>query len=1039
MQISYRNMESDHREESDSSSVEFEDHINISLLPDKKRYRKNRFGGPNFALKLREMFGGKTTIYGVVTALLLISVLLLLVLARPSSSHETVNSDSRKISRHDFGQARDAALAKKEVNAQESNSLRLPRHISPIEYLVYLHPNLTTFQVSGKVDVLLYCNEAANNITLHVGNNISYFNVAVGEVADLNNPDSNVVPIEVTGISRLHGEMLSITLGSELQGGKFYFLIIEFNSELSRGLSGFYLSKYTTKSGEERYLATTHFEPTDARNAFPCFDEPNMKAKFSIVITREKRHVALANMPVQHTEGCGDASELCTDHFQKSVNMSTYLVAFVVCDFTNISDVTSRGVKVSVWAPTEQIEQGQFALEVGVKVLSYYETIFNVDYPLPKQDLIAIPDFAAGAMENWGLITYRLTSLLYDENKSSDSNKQWVAVVVAHELAHQWFGNLVTMEWWNDLWLNEGFASFMENVGVDHIHPEWKMMDQFFLDKFQVSTALDQLTNSHPIMAEVKDPAQINSLFDSISYDKGAAIIRMLEDVLGRDVFFQGLQHYLQTYKFSNAETNDLWRCLTEQIQSGQHGGSGLDVTEMMTTWTSQMGFPVMTVKKDGNDPKIVHVTQKHFLVHGDMQSPSVDELLWVVPLTYVTEVSEQRHAVLIKHRSEQIRLPHAISGNSWIKMNAGQSGFYRVNYESENWNKLIHQLNTHHQRLSGADRAGLLDDAFNLARSGMLSDEVALSLTPYLKQEREYVPWMSALNNMAYFATQFSTYDTLNGSTEYYPKYKRYILHLVKDVANELGWVEAVTDPHLKRYLRGTVLHLATEYEDVLPREERTNTPLALDLFDGWLGHGASITPNLRNIVYSTGVKYADEATWDEVFGKFESEAVPSEKRKLMYALTNSRNKEILSRLLTYSLKKTKIRSQDTVAVINSVAHNPEGRLLAWKFVQDNYEKLYHRYGTGSFDFSRLIKATTAHFNTEEMKTQVKKFFESKRVGSGKLAVKQSLESIDANIKWIRDHSATVVSWLDSFPSVTARRHFQATYYDEIYKYGRP
>jgi len=244
-------MESDHREESDSSSVEFEDHINISLLPDKKRYRKNRFGGPNVVLKLREMFGGKTTIYGFLTALLLISVLLLLVLARPSSSHETVNSDSRKVSRHDFGQAKDAALAKKEVNAQESNSLRLPRHISPIEYLVYLHPNLTTFHFSGKVDVLLYCNEAAQNITLHIGNNISYFNVAVGEVPDLNYPES-IVPIEVTGISRLHGEMLCITLGTELQRGKYYFLIIEFNSKLSRGLSGFYVSKYTTASGEER-------------------------------------------------------------------------------------------------------------------------------------------------------------------------------------------------------------------------------------------------------------------------------------------------------------------------------------------------------------------------------------------------------------------------------------------------------------------------------------------------------------------------------------------------------------------------------------------------------------------------------------------------------------------------------------------------------------------------------------------------------------------------------------------------------------------
>ena len=244
--MSYRNMESDHREESDSSSVEFEDHISISLLPDKKRNRKKRFAGPNFVLKLKEMFGGKTTIYGVVTALLLISVLLLVVLARPSSSHETVNSDSRKISRHDFGQTRDAAVAKK-----EENSLRLPRHISPIEYLVYLHPNLTTFHFSGKVDILLHCNQAANNITLHVGKNISYFNVAVGEVPDLNNPDS-IVPIEVTDISRLHGEMLSITLGTELQAGKFYFLIMEFNSELSRGLSGFYVSKYTTASGEER-------------------------------------------------------------------------------------------------------------------------------------------------------------------------------------------------------------------------------------------------------------------------------------------------------------------------------------------------------------------------------------------------------------------------------------------------------------------------------------------------------------------------------------------------------------------------------------------------------------------------------------------------------------------------------------------------------------------------------------------------------------------------------------------------------------------
>ncbi|KAL9985906.1 hypothetical protein ACROYT_G008359 [Oculina patagonica] len=1033
-------MESDHREESDSSSVEFEDHINISLLPDKKHHRTKRFRGPNFVLKLREMFGGKTAIYGVVTALLLLSVLLLVVFARPSSSYETVNSNSKKNSRHDFQQARDVSVAKKEANHKESHSLRLPRHISPIEYLVYLHPNLTTFNFSGKVDALLYCNEAANNITLHVGKKINYFNVAVGEIEDRSDIDS-IVPLEVTGISRLPGEMISISLGSELQSGKYYFLVIEFNSVLSRGLSGFYLSTYKSPSGETRYLATTHFEPTDARNAFPCFDEPNMKAMFSIVIVRKKHHVALANMPLNRTDGCGDASELCTDHFQRSVDMSTYLVAFVISDFASISKQTARGVKVSVWAPPEQIEQGRFALDVGVKVLEYYEEIFKVDYPLPKQDLIAIPDFAAGAMENWGLITYRLTSLLYDENKSSDSNKQWVAVVVAHELAHQWFGNLVTMEWWNDLWLNEGFASFMENVGVNHIHPEWKMMDQFFLDKFQVSTSLDQLSNSHPIMAVVKDPAEINSLFDSISYDKGAAIIRMLEDVLGREVFFQGLQRYLKKYSFSNAETNDLWECLTEAIPAQQGGGKALDVTEMMTTWTSQMGFPVITVKRDAYDPTLVHTTQERFLVHPETRTHSDSEYLWVVPLTYVSEVSDQRHVVLTKHQAEQIHLHHGVNGNSWFKMNAGQSGFYRVNYERENWDKLINQLDTDHQALSGADRAGLLDDALNLARSGLLADEVSLLLTPYLKGEREYVPWMSALSNMAYFASQFSTYDSVNGSTDYYSTYKRYILYLVDDIANELGWEEAPHDPHLKRYLRATVLHLATEYEDVLPKNVRSlsHTTKALQLFNGWLYNNEPITPNLRNIIYSIGVKDANEATWNKVFERFQSETVPSEKRKLMYALTNSRDQGILTRLLNYSLDESKIRSQDSVAVIDSIAKNPEGRLLAWKFVQVNYDELFKRYGKGSFDFSRLIKSNTAHFNTEEMKTQVSEFFDSRDKGSGELAVRQSLESINANIKWIKDHAPKVVAWFEHFLNQQASHHVQAALYDEMYKYGRP
>ncbi|XP_068711670.1 endoplasmic reticulum aminopeptidase 1-like isoform X2 [Montipora foliosa] len=1028
-------MESD-LEGSDSVSEVLEDHVSISLLPEQKHLRRKRHLSSNFAFKLRNMFGGKTAIFGI-TVLLLLLVLLIAVFARPSSSTETNAKDTHQ----SFDLPRDTSAAPKRQIHIPSPSLRLPRHLSPIEYLVYLHPNLTTFKFSGKVDVLLYCSVSANNISLHVGDKIKVpeNGVKVASIQDLNTKET-VKLLDVASVDRTQGEMLVITLqeNSLLQSGGYYFLVIEFSSVLRSELSGFYLSTYYTSSGEKRYLATTHFEPTEARNAFPCFDEPALKARFSIVIVREKRHVALANMPLNHTDGCGERDNLCIDHFQKSVEMSTYLVAFVVCDFARIESQTLKGIKVRVWAPPEQIDQGTFALSEAVKVLEFYEETFKVDYPLPKQDLIAIPDFATGAMENWGLITFRLTSILFDANKSSPSNKQWVAVVVAHELAHQWFGNLVTMKWWNDLWLNEGFASFMESIGVNSTNPEWKMMDQFYLDKFQKSMALDQLSNSHPIMAEVKDPEQINSLFDSISYDKGASIIRMLEDVLGTDVFFKGLQQYLKQYSFSNAETNDLWDSLTQAA-----GKQGINVKQMMTTWTDQMGFPVVTVKRDFVNPSLVHVEQHHFLIHPDSQSKSHDTSSWIIPLTYVTQDHNGRHTVIMEVQKGQFELPYGTSHASWIKMNSGQTGYYRINYDALNWCKLGHQLDTHHEALSAANRAGLIDDALNLARAGWLHDDQAMDITPYLKNEKEYVPWMSALSSFAYFATQFSTLDSVK-KTDSYTSYKKYIYYLINTLSDELGWKENTSDGHLRRYLRASVMVLAAEYEDVVPVDEQQGfKSQALALFNAWLKQNQSIAPNLRNAIYSIGIKDADDQTWNEVFHRYQTESVPSEKRKLMYALTCSRNQDILKRLLTYSLQDDKVRSQDSVSVIDSVALNPEGRVMAWEFVKENYNELFTRYGKGSFDFSRLITSTTAHFNTEEKRNDVKTFFDKVDRGSGDRAVQQSLESINANIKWIAQHQPKVLSWIERFLSNKDAHVKRRPCYDNMSsmreKYGRP
>uniref|UniRef100_A0A7N5KAC0 Aminopeptidase n=1 Tax=Ailuropoda melanoleuca TaxID=9646 RepID=A0A7N5KAC0_AILME len=481
--------------------------------------------------------------------------------------------------------------------------MRLPEHIIPVHYDLLIHANLTTLTFEGTTEIEITASQPTSTIILH----------------------SHRLQIS---------KQIALLAPEPLVVGLPYVIVIDYAGHLSEHLQGFYKSTYRTKEGEVRVLASTHFEPTAARMAFPCFDEPAFKANFSVKIRREPRHLAISNMPL--VKSVTVAEGLLEDHFAVTVKMSTYLVAFIISDFKSISKMTKSGVKVSIYAVADKIHQADYALDTAVTLLEFYEDYFRIPYPLPKQDLAAIPDFESGAMENWGLTTYRESILLFDAEKSSASDKLGITMTVSHELAHQWFGNLVTMEWWNDLWLNEGFAKFMEFVSVSVTHPELKVEDYFLGKCFDVME-LDALNSSHPVSTAVENPAQIREMFDEVSYKKGACILNMLRDYLSAEAFKSGIVRYLQKYSYKNTRNEDLWNsmasiCPTDDSQSMEgfcsrdpHSSSashwrqeGLDVKTMMNTWTLQKGFPLITVTVRGRN---VHVRQDS------------ERNTWVVPL----------------------------------------------------------------------------------------------------------------------------------------------------------------------------------------------------------------------------------------------------------------------------------------------------------------------------------------------------------------------------------------------------------------------
>uniref|UniRef100_A0A2A4J2H3 Aminopeptidase n=1 Tax=Heliothis virescens TaxID=7102 RepID=A0A2A4J2H3_HELVI len=874
-------------------------------------------------------------------------------------------------------------------------NLWLPKHVKPERYFLNITPYIYegNFTFDGEVTIFLTIVEETKELTFH-GVELTIHEIKIHEI-----DDDHLIYI-VRHLEDAPRNFHILTLGSSLLVGKQYVMSVRYTGLLNDNLHGFYRSSYEEK-GVKKWIAVTQFQAMDARRAFPCWDEPALKAKFTISIARPNNMTSLSNMNIVRQSQHELLSDYTWDHYAESLPMSTYLVAFTVTDFKNMTNN-----KFSVWARSEAVQSAAFALEIGPKILKYLEEYYKIKFPLPKIDMIALPDFKNGAMENWGLLTFREISMLYEEGVSASTDKVHVATVVAHEIAHQWFGNLVTPTWWRDLWLNEGFATYVEYVAVNAVEKSWNITELCVLDIVHNVFQLDALNSSHQLSVEVSASEEADAIFDKISYGKGSALLRMLNHVLKSDVFNSGVTNYLNSKMYGNAEQRDLWSALTSAAR--KTGDFDADVAVVMDSWTLQTGFPVLIVTRNYENGTL-HFTQERFVLindtFGTQKSP-----IWWIPVSYTTasekDFETTQPKLWLKGEKSLTVTNITMKPDDWFIANVQQTGFYRVNYDLQNWKLLIKILKdpARFQEIHIINRAQLVDDAMNLALTGRLDYRTALDVTSYLSHERSYVPWKAGLSALGYI-------DTMLSKGAHYLEYGHYVLRLLNNAVKEVGWKVSPNESVITSQYRVDLLASACHFEHPDCLEN------AVRMYTNWMlspnpdAHN-EIHVDLRGIVYCVGVRAGGVREWTFAWERFRVATAPSERHRLLSVLGCTRSPSLLHRYLEMSLRNDSgIRKQDIVRVFSAVAGTSIGQPIAFNYIRANWQRLRSFVGSLS-TINLIVKLVTRRLNQAHEYDELKRFVTESCSDLGR-PVQQVLETISSNVQWRDRNYHTIVDWL--------------------------
>jgi aminopeptidase N len=781
----------------------------------------------------------------------------------------------------------------------DSTPGKLPKDVVPLSYDIRLKPNIEKLTFAGSETVVLEVRKPVKTIKLNV-NTVTIASAKLLKADGKIKQDARVTidPKEETA---------TLAFDTEIPSGR-HQISVEFAGKINEAPQGLQYARYQEEdSSAKKIMIGTDMEPSDARRMFPCWDEPSFRAKFRLTATVPANFTAVSNMPVESEKKTSAGKEV---RFAETPPMSTYLIVFCAGELDGIYG-EAEGVKIGVVTTKGKAETGRYALESAEKILKYYNEYFGEKYPLPKLDLIAVVSGNFGAMENWGGITFDESILLFDPAKSSELTKQNIFGVIAHEMAHQWFGDLVTMAWWDNLWLNEGFASWMGTKCSDHFNPQWHIWLRSNAGKQRAMTT-DALSATHPIQQPVKTESEAASAFDEITYLKGQSFLRMLESHLGEEDFRAGIRSYIQAHRLSNSTTADLWNALAESSRK--------PVTTIAASWTEQPGLPLVSMEsaKFG-----ITASQERFTVHQKSPKP----LEWKIPIAYrdVSSTTSPAKVFLLEQKSAP--LPDVQPPQN-VKLNAGDVGYFRTQYDLAHFEKLAASV----AQLPEADKVNLVSDTWALVEADRGSISDYFKLIEALRDENSLALWEQ-------ITATLSAIDFLYLGNSERAAFQAYGRSILKPIFGRIGWEPKKGEQVADGLLRAKLIAELSEFgdEDVIAG--------ARERFEKFLGDPKMLPPDLRPAVLNVVGRYADQKTWDKLHEQGLKTQSIEEKGNFYDAMAAALSPELAKRMLPLSLTD-ELPASRAIFLIALVARAGEQPEIAWDFAQANREKLDPKLG---------------------------------------------------------------------------------------------